>query len=278
MKELLRKTILCALALGGLMACNDDSATEALSSEEGYLTFSVAAADDVDYVITRAGSKITIASAAGDGYIAPLTADFLIEVRTDKDQDGIGDTGDDEKQLIYSGKVSDWNVATKLKMGYYVVTASLGDTAIGFNNHVFASDPKGVQFAIVGAQTTAVKIPVTLQNAIVRLKFTEKFKNYYSFEKLTLTQSVGTVEVSPTETRGAFVDATNFTLSGTFRSQGGAEKTFSKGYQASPATCHTITFDASNIGGNAIDITFDDTPTQTIQFDAELNPWPTENN
>ncbi|MEE1103130.1 MAG: DUF4493 domain-containing protein [Alistipes sp.] len=273
---MLKRTILFALALVGLMGCNDDMATDGLPSQEGYLTFSVATTDDVEMVTTRsAGSKTPIATAAGEGYIAPMVSDFSIEVRTDKDEDGKADTGDDAKQLIYSGKLSGWNVATKLKQGYYVVTASYGSNAVGFNSPVFKGGP--VQFTIVGGETTAVKIPVVLENAIVRIEFTDMFKKYYSFDKLTLTQTGSTIDFSPTETRGAFVEATAFTLSGTFTAQSGAEKSFSKEYQARMTTCHRIEFDASNIGGNTIDITFDDTPSETIKFDTELNEQPSGN-
>lgn len=276
MKEMLKRTILFALALVGLMGCNDDMATDGLPSQEGYLTFSVATTDDVEMVTTRAGSKTPIATAAGEGYIAPMVSDFSIEVRTDKDEDGKADTGDDAKQLIYSGKLSGWNVATKLKQGYYVVTASYGSNAIGFNSPVFKGAP--VQFTIVGGETTAVKIEAELGNAIVRIEFTDMFKKYYSFDKLTLTQTGSTIDFSPTETRGAFVEAaTAFTLEGTFTAQSGAKTKFEKEYQARMTTCHRIKFDASNIGGNTIDITFDDKPSETITVDTELNEQPSGN-
>lgn len=276
MKEMLKRTILFALALVGLMGCNDDMATDGLPSQEGYLTFSVATTDDVEMVTTRsAGSKTPIATAAGEGYIAPMVSDFSIEVRTDKDEDGKADTGDDAKQLIYSGKLSGWNVATKLKQGYYVVTASYGSNAVGFNSPVFKGAP--VQFTIVGGETTAVKIDAELGNAIVRIEFTDMFKKYYSFDKLTLTQGGSTIDFSPTETRGAFVEATEFKLEGTFTAQSGAKTKFEKEYQARMTTCHRIKFDASNIGGNTIDIKFDDKPSETIKFDAELNEQPSGN-
>ena len=60
----LRSLTLCALALVGLMACNDsDNATDK-GVESGYLTFSVATTDNVDNITTRA-DKILISSAAG---------------------------------------------------------------------------------------------------------------------------------------------------------------------------------------------------------------------
>ena len=276
MKEMLKRTILFALALVGVMGCNDDMATDGLPSQEGYLTFSVATTDDVEMVTTRSAvSKTPIATAAGEGYIAPMVSDFSIEVRTDKDEDGKADTGDDAKQLIYSGKLSGWNVATKLKQGYYVVTASYGSNAVGFNSPVFKGGP--VQFTIVGGETTTVKIPVVLENAIVRIEFTDMFKKYYSFDKLTLTQGESTIDFSPTETRGAFVEAPEFKLEGTFTAQSGAKTKFEKEYQARMTTCHRIKFDASNIGGNKIDIKFDDKPSETITFDAELNEQPSGN-
>ena len=242
------------------MACNngDDGSTELV--ESGYLKFAVEAVEEVGNITTRA-NEITIGTAAGEGYVAPQSGNFTVDIKKEN--------GD----VVYQGLLSGWDVAKKLREGYYNVKASYGTEAVGFNKPLFAGVNKGVDFTIVGGQTTQVSIPVTLQNAIVRLQYTDMFKNYYHFDKIVLTQGTNIVDFLPTETRGAFVDATSFTLSATFTSQNGASKTFSKEYSASKANCYTIKFDVSNVGGNSIDITFGDNPTETVDLGGiELNP------
>ena len=254
----LRSLTLCALAMISLMACNDSDNAADKGAESGFLTFSVATADDVEN-ITRA-DKITISSAAGSGYTAPADNDFTIEIN---DEDG---------KYSWTGTVAEWVPTTALKEGNYTVTAEFNNGAVGFNSPVFEGK---ADFIIKGGETTPVEIPVKLMNAIVRMTFTDMFKNYYSFEKITVTSQATPVEFTADETRGAFIEATTFKVEGTLTSQAqgaAATRTFSKEYQAKPIQCYSIKFDASNIGGNAFDITFGDEPTETINFgDIDVN-------
>lgn len=251
----LRSLTLCALALVGLMACNDSDNAADKGAESGYLTFSVATTDNVDNITTRA-DKILISSAAGSGYTAPAAADFTITI-----------TNEDEEQ-IYSGTVGDWDEAKKLEEGAYSVSAVYNNNgAVGFNCPVFEGK---ADFIIKGGEITPVQIPVKLMNAIVRMEFTNMFKNYYSFEKITVTSQGTAVDFAADETRGAFIQATTFKVEGTLTSQAqgtSTNKTFSKEYTAKPTQCYSLKFDASNIGGNSFDITFGDEPSETITFD-----------
>ena len=255
----LRSLTLCALALVGLMACNDSDNAADKGAESGYLTFSVATTDDVDNITTRA-DKILISTAAGSGYTAPADADFTITI-----------TNEDEEQ-IYSGTVGAWDAATKLEEGAYSVSAVYNNGAVGFNCPVFEGK---ADFIIKGGETTPVKIPVKLMNAIVRMEFSEMFKNYYSFEKITVTSQGTAVDFAADETRGAFIQATTFKVEGTLTSQAqgtSTTKTFSKEYTAKPTQCYRLMFDASNIGGNSFNITFGDEPTETIDWgDIDIN-------
>ena len=250
----LRSLTLCALALVGLMACNDSDNAADKGVESGYLTFSVATTDNVDNITTRA-DKILISSAAGSGYTAPADADFTITI-----------TNEDEEQ-IYSGTVGAWDTATKLEEGAYSVSAVYNNGAVGFNCPVIEGK---ADFIIKGGETTPVQIPVKLANAIVRMEFSAMFKNYYSFEKITVTSQATSVDFTADEARGAFIQATTFKVEGTLTSQAqgtSKTKTFSKEYTAKQTQCYSITFNASNIGGNSFDITFGDEPSETITFD-----------
>ena len=255
----LTKLTVCALALAGLVACsNSDTASDA--AQKGYLSFAVSAADVVENV-TRA--QITLGEAAGD-YTAPADGDFTIEIIDENDEQA------------WSGKLSEWTATTPLTAGSYKVKATYDNGRVGFNSPVFSGS---ANVAILGGETANVEVPVTLQNAIVRLKYTDMFKNYYSFEKFTITSLNTAVDFTANETRGSFIETTTFKIEGTLTSQaqdkngGNTTKTFSKEYVAAAAKCYTITFDASNIGGvNGIQIQFGDEPAETIDLgDIELN-------
>lgn len=257
----IKNLTLYALALMGLMACSDGHKAIEEGTESGYLSFSMAQTEYVDNITTRA-TQISIKEAAGSDYTAPADGDFSITVTNDDD-------------FSWSGKVSEWDATTALEVGNYTVTATYNNGAVGFNAPVFKGS---CSFAVTGGQTTIVSVPVTLQNAIVRLKYNDMFENYYSFEKFTVT-SIGTaIDFVPAESRGAFIEATSFTIEGTLTSQAQAadgtpvSRTFSKTYTAKKTQCYTITFNASNVGGNSITIQFGDEPADTIDFgDIDIN-------
>lgn len=247
------KLMLSAALLMGFAACSNDG-DESVQIETGYLTFAVSADEGVEN-ITRA--QITIDEATG-GYTVPAAADFTITI---VDEDGYD---------VWSGLIGDWDPATALKVGTYTVEATYDTGRVGFDKPVFASEK--VTFSIVGAQQTAVTIPVTLQNAIVRFTYSDMFLKYYSFDKVTVTSLSTPVEFTKDVTKGAFIDATSFTVATTLTSQSGKSVEFSKEYTAQAASCYTVAFDASNIGGiGTITITLGDSVTDVDMGEIELN-------
>lgn len=248
------KLLLSAALLLGFAACNNDG-DESAEVATGYLTFDVSATQDVEN-ITRA--QITIGEATG-GYTVPAAADFTITIL------------DADNEQVWTGTIGEWDpVATPLKVGDYTVTALYDNGKAGFNKPVFASEK--VAFTIVGAQETAVKIPVTLQNAIVRFTYSDMFLKYYSFDKVTVTSGTTPIEFAKGETKGAFIDATDFNIATTFTSQSGKAVAFNKDYRAQAASCYTVAFDASNIGGiGTITITLNDEVTEVDMDEIELN-------
>lgn len=294
-------SVLCALALCGAVACSDDSFEWGNDPDVGYLSFSMATPDKVENVTRAEGdgsSELKISDIAGDGYTAPTPEDFTIVINK-------WDTfNSEEGEEVYNGLLSGWSATTPLNSGEYVVTAKYAVTPtegesdrVGFAKPVFESD-EAVKFTIVGGQQQTVQIPVSLKNAIVRLQFTEMFNNYYSYEKFTLTstQLAKSVDIAKDDTRAAFIEVGEFTLTSTLTSQAQSmEKdeegedtgnlvnkviNMSKSYTAQAGRCHTITLDASNIGGmGQIKITFDDQPAETIDLgDIELNEDAKEEN
>ena len=188
----------------------------------------------------------------------PASRDFIITI-TDASQAN-----------VFTGKISEWDSATLLQAGNYKVTATYGSLEEeGFDKPYFTGS---ADFAIVGEQTTEVKISVSLGNTVVLVNCTENFKNYYQDYSFKLSRNnADIVTFAKNETKAAFVDGYMFTLSGTLTGPTKTQ-TFSKEYKnLEEATAYTIVFDASNVGGATITISFNDT-VETVELgDKELN-------
>ena len=150
------------------------------------------------------------------------------------------------------------------------VNASYGDIEDeGFDKPYFT----GAQnFAVKGGETSSVSVPVALGNTIIKISCSEYFKKYYSDYTFKLTR--GTAEIATfvkDETKGAFIDGYKIKVEGTLT---GELKTYSfeKEYSGlDEATAYTLNFDAPNVGGSTITISFNDT-VETVELgDYELN-------
>lgn len=217
---------------------------------DGNVLFSVATDGQVD-VVTK--------SNVSDFTTLPQTGKFTIVLTN-----GSGDE-------IYNGLLEQFAASKKLKAGNYSVKAGYGSASEeGFGKPCFT----GVKsFSVTGGGTTTVAIPVTLANTIVKVECTDAFKAYYTDYSFSVKTGGGTVIDFPKgETRAAFVDAYMISVSGTLTSQSGKTQEFSKEYRSlSPKTCYTIKFDVSNVGGNSISISFDDTIEDVELTEVELN-------
>ena len=218
-------------------------------AERGFVKFAVESADEIALVTKGNLSDYTS---------IPSSSDFRIVV---KNSDGAP---------MYEGAVSGWNSATPLMAGNYSVTATYGaEGAEGFDKPYFTGK---ADFAVNGGQTTSVSVPAKLGNSLVRIECSESFKNYFPAYSFTIRTGSGAEIAFPKgETRAAFIEAYRFTVSGSFRSQGGTEKNFTKDYTSEANTCYTIRFDASNIGGLKVTIAFSDTVETIDCGDLELN-------
>lgn len=198
-------------------------------------------------------------SSVSDYTTLPSSGDFTIVLT--------GSNGYD----IYNGLLSAYSESTSLKSGNYTVKASYGSTSDeGFGKPCFVGEKS---FSITGGATT-VSIPVSLENAIVKVSCTDLFKTYFTDYTFTLTTGAGTkIQFAKGETRAAFVDAYTISVSGTLTNQGGKTQTFTKTYDTSlsPKTCYTLTFDVSNVGGSKITVKLDDTVDDVELDDVELN-------
>ena len=218
-------------------------------SEERRVAFAVSSNDVVADMTKSNVSDYTALPAAGDFTITIL---------------------DESSSQFWSGKISEWDSSTPLPAGNYTVNASYGDIEDeGFDKPYFT----GTQtFAVKGGETSSVSVPVALGNTIIKVSCSEYFKKYYSDYTFKLTR--GAAEIATfvkDEARGAFIDGYKIKVEGTLT---GELKTYSfeKEYSGlDEATAYTLNFDASNVGGSTITISFNDTMETVELGDYELN-------
>ena len=238
------KTIFGVLALIAAVSC-----TKSQTEGNGRVAFAVSSNDVVADMTKSNVSDYTALPAAGDFTITIL---------------------DESSSQFWSGKISEWDSSTPLPAGNYTVNASYGDIEDeGFDKPYFT----GAQtFAVKGGETSSVSVPVALGNTIIKVSCSEYFKKYYSDYTFKLTR--GAAEIATfvkDETKGAFIDGYKIKVEGTLT---GELKTYSfeKEYTGlDEATAYTLNFDAPNVGGSTITISFNDT-VETVELgDYELN-------
>lgn len=226
------------------------SCSRHLNDSEGNVFFSVDADSTVE-VVTR--------SNVSDYTTLPDAGDFTIVIAN-----GNGDE-------VYNGRLDGYNTSTALKSGNYSVKATYGNVSDeGFGKPCLSGEKT---FSVTGGSTVSVAIPVSLANSIVKVECTDRFKSYYTDYSFTVKTGAGTeISFPKGEARAAFVDAYTISVSGTLTNQGGKTQNFSKDYKAlATKTCYTIKFDVSNVGGNSITVSFDDTVEDVGLVDIDLN-------
>lgn len=239
------RTIFSVLALIAAFSC-----TKSQTEGNGRVTFAVSSNDVVADNMTK--------SNVSDYTALPATGDFTITIL------------DESSSQVWAGKISEWDATTPLLAGNYTVNASYGDIEDeGFDKPYFTGSQT---FAVKGGETSSVSVPVSLGNTIIRISCSDYFKKYYSDYTFRLTR--GTAEIATfvkDETKAAFVDGYKIKVEGTLQ---GELKTYSfeKEYTGlDEATAYTINFDAPNVGGSTITISFNDTVEVVELGDYELN-------
>lgn len=244
-----------AMLLMGAVACSKSGEDTGGDPTTGRLTVSLAAEQQV--------ADVTRSQVSDFAQTMPDRNDFTLTVKRR------GETA-----VVWTGKHAEVPAAgIELAAGDYTAEASYGSAADeGFDKARFSTE-QPVQFTVNGGQSTSVALTAKPANTIIKMETTERFRNYFPKHGFTLTTGAGTaIEFPKGETRGAFIEATKFKVAGTLTNQGGTQQSFAKEYTAvNPATCYTITFDASGTDGARIEITFDN-DVQTVDLgDIDLN-------
>jgi len=201
-------------------------------------------------------AEVLTKSSVSDYATLPSEADFSLTVKN-----SLGAT-------IYDGLLGAWNSEAALAAGNYSAVVKYGDSSQeGPGKPYFEGS---ANFGVVGGQTTNVKVTVNLGNCIVKIECTDAFKNYFPQQSFVIStpESEDGFEYSG---KGIFV-AYQWTVTGSLKTQTGAAYTLpERSFKGDAATCYTVKYDVSNVGGVTITISFDD-DVETVKLDEiELN-------
>ena len=238
------KTILSVLALVLAVSC-----TKSQVEGNGHVSFALSSDLEIADQTKSSVSQFTALPASGD---------FVLTIT------------DATNAIVWTGKLSEWDSATLLPVGNYEVSATYGALENeGFDKPYFTGS---ASFTIVDEQTTKASVTVRLANTVILVSCTDSFKKYYQDYSFNLVRNGQTiVSFAKDETRAAFIDGYRISLEGTVTGPAKTQ-TFTKEYSnLKTATAYTIVFDASNVGGATITISFNNN-VETINLgDIELN-------
>lgn len=159
------KTIIGIVALCALFSCAK-SQTDGRGQVSFSLTSSLEIADQTK-------------SNVSDYTTLPSAGDFTITITNS------------ESETFWTGKISEWDEATLLPVGAYMVNATYGSLEDeGFDKPFFTGS---ANFTVQGAQNTDVNITVSLGNTVILVKCTDNFKNYYEDYTFNLVRDGATI-------------------------------------------------------------------------------------
>ena len=186
----------------------------------------------------------------------PDAADFSLTVKN-----SLGAT-------IYNGLLGAWNADAPLAAGNYSAVVKYGDpSAEGPGKPCFEGS---ANFGVLGGQTTAVKVTVNLANCIVKIECTDAFKHYFPQRSFVITTPESASGFTYSD-KAIFV-AYQWTVTGTLKTQTGDDYALpERSFKGDAATCYTVKYDVSNVGGVTITISFNDNVETVKLGDIELN-------
>lgn len=201
-------------------------------------------------------AEVLTKGSVSDYAALPAAADFSLTVKN-----SLGAT-------IYDGRLGAWNEDAPLAAGNYSAVVKYGDPSQeGPGKPCFEGSSN---FGVLGGQTTNVKVTVNLGNCIVKIECTDAFKKYFPQRSFIIT----TPESASGFTYGdqAVFVAYQWSVTGTLKTQTGADYALpERTFKGDAATCYTVKYDVSNVGGVTITISFNDNVETVVLGDIELN-------
>ena len=255
----MKKVLLCAIAALTLAACQQ---TEQFGAGEGKIA------------VTASVSGEVAPRAEGFSVPTPSLADFTLTV-----------TGTPE--TVTAGFSKQWSSLVgynadneRYLAGLYTVAIANGDTTFeGYGAPCFAAQ-QSVE-VLDRNRTVNVELNAIVANAIILVRTTEAFNNYFPQSEFTVTTATSTITVDKQATehlvvvpqRGVKVDCTCIRQANLV--SGKTEKLATQTIaDAKAATRYILTYDLTTAGGVDITITLNEDILDTIPVDTntELNP------
>lgn len=251
MKKLL--LFVCAATL--VVGCQDDTSVQ-----------TVAGKGAIEVTASASGEVTT--KAEGENGITldtPALEDFSLKI-----------TGTDFEKNWTS--LSDYDTdSERYVAGWYTVAIECGDaTEEGYNKPYFATSQR-IQ-VLDRNRTTQVNLVATVGNAIVEIRTTENFRNYFPSREFKLTTENNTFELSEEPTEYLFIApqkkaAIDCTCIRQANLATGTTESLTTQYipTVNAATRYIVTYDLQYTGSVDVTVSLDDTIIDTITVDVELN-------
>lgn len=250
----MKKLLLFAVIAFAMVGCRNESLDQTIG--EG--TIAIAAVAD-GQVATKSGEGgVTIET--------PALSDFSLTI-----------TGTDFEKSWAS--LSDYNTDDeRYTAGWYTVAIECGDISEeGFDKPYFATSKK-IQ-VLDRNRTTNVELTATVGNAIVAIKTTENFRNYFPEYKFKLTTATNEFELVEDATEHLFIApqkkvAIDCTCIRQANMATQTEEALATQYiqTVNPQTRYVITYDLQSAGSVEVTVSLDNTVIGTIDVSVELNP------
>lgn len=156
----------------------------------------------------------------------------------------------------------------ELRVGTYQVKAWYGDVSKeGFELPCFEGNQ---EFSIKKNETTPVEVTCYLSNALVKVNYTDEFKNYFSDYSAVIATSLGNeVEFAKTETRAAYFSPGELTAKVKVKKSGQSTEAVyqAKVFTAESRHIYTLTLDV-DAGSATMTVSFsEDVAGEEIRFD-----------
>lgn len=151
----------------------------------------------------------------------------------------------------------------ELRAGKYTVVADLGSSDVEGFNEPFYSGSKDIQ--LKKGENENVDIECKLANSILKINYTDAFKEYFSAYSTSVVTSKGNnVEYAQDEERGAYLSSGEIIVYVNAKKTGGNEAKFNVGkYTLKPQYEYALTLDVD--AGNAV---------MTVTFSEKINEEP----
>lgn len=262
-------TYAAAFALG-IVGCADESPWGNTSNEKGSIDISLTTIDDI------ATAKPVFRSGEDDANSTedPNNLGSYISVPTAKDFSIKLEKADGSYSKTWN-TLADFNSeasSSKFSTGSYTITAFYGVKGEqDFEKPYFEASSS---LSVYSDQTTKVSLSAELKNSLVKINYTDGFRNYMKDYHTNLTTSGKTEEIvfNSAETRVAFIEPNEASLTVHFTTK---DKNYTSSLnlgQFAPLakTLHNITLDVKESGNgySSLDVIFDDALTQeTVKID-----------